>query len=259
MFLFTRLRRNRLKSLPFPPGWEKVLEVVPLYRRLPVADRGELKGLIRVFLHEKAFEGCGGFAMTDEARVIVAAQACILLLHRDSGFFPGLSSIIIYPDEYFAPFKEMDESGVVTEWTDRRSGESCQEGAIVLSWKDVTMEEMPLHDAYNVVLHEFAHQLDAEEGITAEAAPLADGTRCSALNERLRRGHLRLKHDLAHGRVAALDPYGEENVEEFFAVATESFFERPLALRNWDRELYTELADYFRQDPAEWTHGRISR
>ncbi len=259
MFLFTRLRRNRLKNRPFPPGWEKVLEEVSLFRRLPAAERGKLKGLIQVFLDEKTFEGCGGFVMNDEARLIVAAQACILLLHRDGGFFPGLSSVIIYPDEYFAPFREMDDSGVVTECTDRRSGESCQEGAVVLSWKDVTMEGLSLHEAYNVVLHEFAHQLDAEDGITADAGYQANGTECGALHERLKRGHLRLQHDLAHGRATVLDPYGDESLAEFFAVATESFFERPLDLRSWDRELYAELTRYFRQDPAEWAHDQSAR
>jgi Mlc titration factor MtfA (ptsG expression regulator) len=252
MLLITKMRRNRLKNRSFPPAWEKVLERVPLYWRLPENDRKELKGLIQVFLNEKSFEGCGGFVMTDEARLTVAAQACILLLHRETDYFPGLSSIIIYPDEYLAPLQKVDESGVVTEWTDRLSGESCREGSIVISWKDVTLKGPDVHDAYNVVLHEFAHQLDAEDGITSGAPLPAKPSRRRTLAEALERGRLRLKHDLARARDTVLDSYGEENLEEFFAVATECFFERPLPLRNWDPELFLALSGYYRQNPAEW-------
>ena len=252
MLFITKLRRNRLKSRPFPPAWEKGLECVPLYGRLPEHDRKELKGHIQVFLAEKSFEGCGGFEMTDEARLMVATQACILLLHRETDYFPGLSSIIIYPDEYLAPLQEVDESGVVTEWIDRLSGESCREGSIVLSWKDVTLKGPDVHEAYNVVLHEFAHQLDVEDGITSGAPLPVQPSRRRALAEVLERGRLRLKHDLDRARATVLDSYGKESLEEFFAVATECFFERPLSLRNWDTELFLELSGYYRQNPAEW-------
>ncbi len=184
--------------------------------------------------------------MNDEARLIVASQACILLLHRKTGFYPALSSIIIYPDEYLARFREVDDNGVVTEWSDRLSGESWQLGSIVISWQDVQLRTAEPREAYNVVLHEFAHQLDAEDGLTAEM------TSRRALSDRLRRGHLRMRRDTAHGRATVLDPYGEENLAEFFAVAVESFFERPAALLNWDKELYAELARYFRQNPDQW-------
>ncbi len=252
MFLITGVRRKRLMNRPFPLLWEKALENVPLYKRLPEEDRRELKGLIQVFLAEKNFEGCGGFVITDEVRLPIAAQACILLLHRKPRFYPGLSSIIIYPDEYCAPFRDVDESGVVTEWTDRLSGESRQEGSIVLSWKDVTGEGLKLREAYNVVLHEFAHQLDAEDGITAGARLAEDAGQSCAMFEILEQAHRRLRYDVRRGRVTALDPYGEESLEEFFAVATELFFERPTALRVWDSGLFAGLVRYYRQNPAEW-------
>jgi Mlc titration factor MtfA (ptsG expression regulator) len=148
--------------------------------------------------------------------------------------------------------QEVDESGVVTEWTDRLSGESCREGSIVLSWKDVTLKGPEVHEAYNVVLHEFAHQLDAEDGITSCAPLPAKPSRRRTLAEALEHGRLRLKHDLARARATVLDPYGEENLEEFFAVVTECFFERPLPLRNWDPELFLAISGYYRQNPAEW-------
>jgi len=141
---------------------------------------------------------------------------------------------------------------VVTEWTDRLSGESSRTGSVVLSWKDVTREGLDLHEAYNVILHEFAHQLDADDGITAETTVAAGDPRVGTLLHSLKEGHRRLRRDLARGRATVLDPYGEESLEEFFAVAAESFFERPKALKDWDSGLFAELVAYFRQNPSEW-------
>jgi Mlc titration factor MtfA (ptsG expression regulator) len=253
MLLITEMRRKRLKISPFPPAWERFLERrVPLYGRLPDKEREELKGDIQVFLAEKSFEGCGGFVMTDEVRLTVAAQACLLLLHRETDYFPGLSSIGIYPGEYLAAQTEVDESGVVTEWTDLLSGESSREGAVVLSWEDVRAEGLETHEAYNVVLHEFAHQLDAEDGITSGAPLLARRSGTRPLLEALEKGLQKLKEEVLHGRATVLDPYGEESLEEFFAVASECFFMRPLLLRDWDSGLFAELVRYYRQNPAEW-------
>lgn len=250
MLFFTEFRRRRLKCRPFPYEWVAILDrEVELYGRLPEADRVELQGHIQVFLAEKSFEGGGGFAVTDTVRLVVAAQACLLLLHRDAAYYPGLSSIIVYPDEYLAPLLEVDEAGIVTEGTDRRSGEFVREGALVLSWADVTREGLEVHDAYNVVLHEFAHQLDAEEGVTVE--PVSGG-RFTGLYEVLEREWRNLKRDARRGRNTVLDPYGAENLAEFFAVATEAFFETPSPFRAAHPELYQELADFYRQDPAGW-------
>jgi Mlc titration factor MtfA (ptsG expression regulator) len=254
MLLITEMRRKRLKSAPFPPAWEHLLERrVPLYGRLPEEDRVEIKGHIQVFLAEKSFEGCGGFLLTDEVRLSIAAQACLLLLHRDSDYFPGLSSIVVYPREYLAPQADVDESGVVTEWTDLLSGESSRVGTIVLSWEDVMAEGLETHGTYNVVLHEFAHQLDAEDGITSGTPLLSRRSGNRTLVEGLERGYQRLKDEVLQGRATVLDPYGEESLEEFFAVATECFFVHPLSLRQWDYGLFAELMRYYRQNPAELT------
>jgi len=257
MLLITEMRRKRLKSSPFPPAWERFLERrVLLYGRLPEEDRDELKGDIQVFLAEKSFEGCGGFVMTDEVRLTVAALACLLLLHRETDYYPGLSSIVIYPREYLAPQADVDESGVVTEWIDLLSGESSQVGTVVLSWEDVMAEGLETHETYNVVIHEFAHQLDAEDGITSGAPLLARRSGTRTLLDALERGFERLQDELLHGRATVLDPYGEESLEEFFAVASECFFMRPLLLRLWDFALFAELVRYYRQNPAEWKDRR---
>ena len=253
MLLITEMRRKRLKNTPFPPAWELLLEArVPIYGRLPEEDRVEIQGHIQVFLAEKSFEGCGGFVISDEVRLTIAAQACLLLLHRETDYYPGLSSIVIYPREYLAPQADVDESGVVTEWTDLLSGESNRVGTVVLSWEDVMGEGLEAHETYNVVLHEFAHQLDAEDGITSGTPLLSRRSGNRTLIEGLERGYQRLKDDVLHGRATVLDPYGDESLEEFFAVATECFFMRPLTLRLWDFALFAELVHYYRQDPSQW-------
>lgn len=252
MLLFTEMRRKRLRNRTFPDPWLAAMEKnVPLYNRLSSEDRKELLGHVQVFLAEKRFEGGGGFVVNDRVRVTIAAQACILILHRKTDYFPGLSSIIVYPSEYIAPLHSVDECGVVTEGTDQRSGESVRDGALVLSWEDVLAEGIDVHEGYNVVLHEFAHQLDAEEGITADI-PWEQELEDCAGDTILVREYRRLRKDDARGAATVLDPYGAESPEEFFAVATEAFFQTPLPLRKHHPELYGELARYYRQDPAEW-------
>jgi len=253
MLLITASRRKRLRSQPFPPGWERILErEVPLYDSLPTADREELKGHIQVFLAEKQFEGAGGLTMTDTVRVVIAAQACLLLLHRETDYYPGLSSIVVYPDEYLAPFEEMDEAGVVTTGTDRRSGESWEQGTLVLSWEDVQMAGVDGEGAYNVVLHEFAHQLDAEDGITDGAPFFPRRAAVMHWQRTLEAEYERFKEEAGRERPPVLDPYGAESPAEFFAVATEAFFENPRGLKEHHLALYEELGRYFRQDPAAW-------
>ena len=254
MLLITEMRRKRLRSQRLNPALLSIMERnVPLYGRLPDEDREELHGHLQVFLAEKSFEGRGGLTMSDEVRVTIASQACILLLHRPTDYYPGLASVIVYPGEYLAPYRDMDEWGVITEGKDRRSGESCLEGALVLSWEDVLARGLDVHPSYNVVLHEFAHQLDAEEGITSGVPLLGKRSRHRVLGEILHREFERLQEDAEKDRPTVLDPYGSESLEEFFAVATEAFFQTPLPLRAKHPDLYGELAGYYRQDPAGWT------
>ena len=253
MFRFLRRRRRRtLRASPFPDAWRAILERrVPLWRRLPEEDRRELEGHVQVLLAEKHFEGAGGLVLTDEIRVVIAAQAAVLLLHRETDYFPGLYSIVVYPAGFVVPVRDED-GGIVTEGTDDRLGESWSAGVIVLSWDGVRHGVADSGDGENLVLHEFAHQLD-DEGGDADGVPLLarghDGARWAQVLgvefERLRDADDRGEHTL-------LDPYGAETPAEFFAVATEYFFERPAELETEHPELYGELRRYFRQDPARW-------
>ena len=244
-------RRSRLRLSPFPREWRAILERdVPLYRRLSEVDQDELWGHIQVFLAEKRFEGAGGLTITDEIRVTIAAHACILLLHRATDCYPGLYTIIVYPGTYVADRPVREPIGIVTERVETRLGESSSRGAIVLSWDAVETAASDVGDCRNVVLHEFAHQLDAEDGSVDGAPALADRSRYVAWARILGREYERLRRDTALGRQTVLDRYGATSPVEFFAVTTECFFTRPELLKVRHPELYAELQQYYRQDPA---------
>ncbi len=244
---------------PFPPEWLAILERhVPYCGILPPADQEELRKLILVFLGEKHFEGCEGVEITDEIRVTIAAQACILLLHRETDFYPLLQSILVYPNAYFAPVRRREPGGFISENIEDRSGESWSIGALVLSWNDVVIDAADINDGYNVVFHEFAHQLDDEAG-RADGAPLLPERSMYAEWERvLGEEYDRLVENVERRRPTFLDPYGATNPAEFFAVVTEFFFEKARELKLFHPELYEQLRLYYRQDPVSFggEHGR---
>jgi len=253
MFGLTCRRREKLRRQPFPDTWRQYLKRrVPLYLRLPGEDRRELEGHIQVFLEEKRFEGCGGFALTDEVRVVIAAQACLLLLHRETGYYPGLSSIIVYPTSFIVERRDYDEVGIITEETGPLVGESWDTGCVILAWDEVIDSSACEHDGYNVVIHEFAHQLDAEDGITDGAPVLPDRSRYRSWARVFGDEYRRLREMLEADGETMLDEYGASDPAEFFAVVTESFFEMPVHLKGKHPELYDELSRYYRQDPAGW-------
>ena len=252
MFKFLKKRRReRLKNRPFPRDWLGIMERnVPYYRHLRPEDKRELQGLMQVFLVEKRFEGCGGLRMTDEIRVTIAAQACILLLHRDTDFYPGLISILVYPESYLAPASGADQMGSLTEELEIRLGESWNRGAIVLSWNDTLHGAADIHDGHNVVFHEFAHQLDIEDGRADGAPVLPKPAMYGAWARVLDREYHTLIDGIERGRHTLIDDYGATNPAEFFAVITEFFFERPIELKARHPELYEELRSFYRQDPV---------
>jgi Mlc titration factor MtfA (ptsG expression regulator) len=251
MFGFKRRRRARLRARPFPPQWRAVIERnAPFCRALTPAEQAELEGHVQVFLAEKRFEGCGGLELTDEIRVTIAAHACRLLLHRQTDYFPKAGTILVYPSLYLAEAAQRLPGGLVVEGPAVRRGESWYRGPVVLSWEDVQRLAAGAPHGRNVVLHEFAHQLDSESGAMEGAPALATGAMYTEWNRVLWRGYEQLVETVKHGRPSFLDYYGATNPAEFFAVATESFFEQPAGLRRHHPELYGQLALYFQQDPA---------
>jgi Mlc titration factor MtfA (ptsG expression regulator) len=230
----------------------------PAYRALDADQRSRLHQLVQVFIGDKRFEGAGGLQMTDEIRVMIAAQACMLLLGMNPDVpFPGLRSIIVYPRAYFATMKSVSTAGVVTEETTRRAGESwshvfgmSSQGPVVLAWDQVTKGASDPSDARNVVFHEFAHQLDSHATGMDGAPVLGSRTSYSAWARVLGREYRSLRRELSMGRRGALRSYAATNPAEFFAVATETYFERPGALREANPELYEQLRAFYGWEPS---------
>lgn len=244
-------RRRRLRERPFPEAWRQVLRNnVAWYRRLPSADQTELEKQIQVFVSEKRFEGCGGLEMICEIKVTVAAQACLLVLHRDHDYYPGLVSILVYPSSYVVPVQRAQPGGAIAEYGEHRSGEAWQHGTIVLAWDAVKHSATEFGDGHNVVFHEFAHRLDQEDG-QADGAPILPGrARYASWARVLGREYAELQRDTSIGRATLIREYGATNPAEFFAVVTEHFFEQPIQLRTRHPDLYEELKSFYQQDPA---------
>lgn len=252
-------RRADLRARPLPDEWVDDLERnLEIYRRLPEDLRQELRGHVQVFLDEKKFEGCGGLEITDEIRVTVAGLACVLLLNRKTRYYPHLTAILVYPAAYVVETREQDR-GMEAEATQVRLGESWEGGDLVLSWDDVLRSAADPKDGRNLVLHEFAHQLDQEDGRSDGVPPLGEDSLYDSWSEILSTEFFNLQRLAAKGRKDLLDAYGATNPAEFFAVATETFFERPLQMRRRHPELYDELSAYYRLDPASWGKGRPGR
>jgi MtfA peptidase len=246
-------RRAKLAGQPFPKHWEDAIRLnVPLCNRLPDADWDELQRHILIFLAEKRFEGCQGMEITDEVRLTIASQACILLLHRETDYYPGLTSILVHPTAYVADEVVRMHEGMVLEGEEIREGESWHRGAIVLSWDDVREDSADPDDGYNVVLHEFAHQIDTMHGKGDSSPVLQDRASYAAWSEALAKNFRKFQRDIERDRDTILDDYGATDPAEFFAVATESFFEMPGELREDYPGLYEELKRFYQQDPASW-------
>ena len=247
---FKNRRREALLKQPLAEEERAVLaKNVPYLAELSGADRSELEGLVRIFVAEKHFEGCAGLELTDEIKLTIAAQACLLLLHRETDIYPNVDSILVYPSAYRVPTEQHDGL-VVLEENQARVGESWQRGLVVLSWDHALSGAAQPHDGQNVVLHEFAHQLDGEDGPMNGTPILGARARYTSWAHVLGDEFDELSQRLHAGRRSDIDPYGATNPAEFFAVVTEMFFEKPHALKKRHAELYAELAEFYRQDPA---------
>jgi Mlc titration factor MtfA (ptsG expression regulator) len=237
---------------PFPPQWRSLLErKVPLYRRMPTELRLRVEPLARRFLDRVEFAGCNGLEVTEEMRLTVAVQACLLIVHHQYAY-DELRSVLLYPDEFLVTESEQDEAGVVTEGTRALSGQTFDTSRIILSWADVK-ESGAQEEAYNVVLHEFAHHLDhAMDGSLSDSSSgrgRSDFERWHAVFER---EYEALCDAVDRDEPTLIDPYATEHPAEFFAVATETFFEQPCELRRQHPHLYAELQRYYGLDPAGW-------
>jgi len=253
MFWLKKRRRNLISQKPFPQEWLTILEKnMPFYNHLPDADKTELRRHMLIFLAEKRFEGCAGLEVTDEMKVTIAAQACILLLHRKTDYYPGLYSILVYPNAFVIHRPQHTESGLIAEGPQVLLGESWHRGSVVLSWDDVVHGAADIHDGQNVVLHEFAHQIDQSGGKGDSTEVLKSRTRYLAWARVLRKDYENLRSAALQNRHDLLRDYAATNTAEFFAVATEYFFEKPKELKRRHPELYDELKQFYQQDPISF-------
>lgn len=248
-----RLSRQEVIAEPFPPAFHAlVLRRVPCAALLTPEELAKLEALVRIFNSEKDFEAAGGLTLTEEMRVVIAARACLLVLHRvelDEPLYPDLDTVIVYPSAYRARAARR-EGYVVVEGEETRLGESWTRGVVVLAWDAVEAGSANPRDGHDVVLHEFAHQLDAEDGAMDGTPELDELARYSVWAQVAGAEYAALRDDLEHRRKTSIDAYAATNPPEFFAVVVELFFERPRALERRHPELYRELSRFFRFDPA---------
>jgi Mlc titration factor MtfA (ptsG expression regulator) len=258
-FYYTKWRDQWVRSRPFPEEWLAFLaEGLVVYSRLSLEEQHRLRQLILVFLARKKFYGCAGLVVTDQMRIIIAAEACLLLLNQGWAVYPKLSSVLVYPSAFRVTRDEVQADGVVSSGDHHLLGESWGSGRVILSWDDVENGATDFTDGHNVVLHEFAHQLDAESGHTNGAPPLRQNS-YKSWSKVFAENFEDLRERSRRRQKTVMDVYGATNPAEFFAVATETFFEEPHQLHDKRPDLYEELCHYYQLDPRDWHQKSASQ
>ena len=253
--MFSRLRRYRtartLRRHGLPDRlWRKLRRELYLLQNLGVRQAVRLRERTTLLLHDKAIHGVQGLNMNLEMKAVIAAQASLLILELDESSYDGWKELIVYPGAFRARRTVTDEFGISHEQTAPLSGESWQSGPLVLSWEDVKRDSYQRHPGSHVVIHEFAHKLDALNGRVNGMPPLHPDMPIEDWSRTLSRAYEHLLHQLERGQTC-LNPYAATNPAEFFAVLSEYFFTAPQVLRRHCREVYQQLRAYYRQDPIK--------
>lgn len=253
---FKRRRRRALRRAPLPDAWREILQAnVHQYEHLPELLRRRLEDQAKVFVAEKWWEGCEGLEITDAIKVTIAGNACLLLLGSADDYycFDRVQTVLVYPTHYIQRPQRLPQPGVVTDLGPQVDlGVSWRHGPVTLSWPDVLRAGQGRDRRGNVTVHEFAHKLDELNGQVEGEPPLPDAQFERRWRDTMRREFDRLQADVEEGRPSPLDPYGLTNRAEFFAVATECFFERSERMEQERPELYELLRDFYRVSPVEW-------
>lgn len=246
-------QRKKITMKPFNKHWRKIIHKrIPAFKKMPTDVQLQLKNHIQVFLAEKEFIGCNGVVIDDEVRVTVAAQACLLLLNRKTNYYAKLHSILIYPREFIKEQTNRSANGVEYKQRIALKGESWGFGKVVLSWEDIIFGAEQPCDGQNVVIHEFAHQLDQENG-RANGAPILTATQNYATwSSTFEKEFKQLQHQANTHKPSLFDYYGATNPAEFFAVTSEVFFEQPLRFKHEHGALYQQLSRFYHVDPTLW-------
>jgi MtfA peptidase len=229
-----------------------LLRCMPIYKKMTDADRAKLERHIVWFLNEKRFVGCDGLKLTAAMKLIVAADACVLVLNKPWPLYSNVKEILLYPSAYYAPQSRRDSAGLVSYHNTVRQGESWPGGTLVLSWHDVLEGSRLPSDGHNLVFHEFAHQLDQQTGKTTGTPLLNNAAEYQEWARVFSRAFNQLKTHVAYSMHHVIHSYGATNEAEFFAVVTETFLEKPAELRQYDPEIYRLLVAYYQFDPIVW-------
>lgn len=248
-----RLRLRAVLARAFPTNYAKILRRnLPEYRHMPTDLQMQLKRRIKQFLYEKNFVACAGLELNDEIKVTIAGKACLLLLNREIEIYPSLTHILVYPGSFVVPRQQRNEDGTVMLSRDALSGESWSDGRVILAWDQIVDNEHVQSMGQDVVLHEFAHQLDSESGSTNGAPDLPSSRAYQRWSQVMQTEFEQLHEDLAQGIPTVLDPYGATNPAEFFAVATEAFYKKSHFLAEAHPALFAQLKQYYKVDPRDW-------
>jgi Mlc titration factor MtfA (ptsG expression regulator) len=247
---FTKWRRNRvLRRFPLPDTtWRAAVVRLPLLRGLSAEELGRLRELATLFLHDKEIAPAAEVVLTDETRLLIAAQACLPILNLGIDWYRGWVSVIVYPDEFVPRHEYQDEAGVVHVTRDPMIGESWQRGPVILSASDAARSGEC--DGVNVVIHELAHKLDMLNGEPNGFPPLHPGMSAADWSRAFGEAYQDFCDRVDAGEDTEIDPYGAESPGEFFAVLSEAFFEIPHTVLGVYPEVYRQLAAFYRQDPA---------
>jgi Mlc titration factor MtfA (ptsG expression regulator) len=243
-------RRRILKNEPVSDDvWHSALSRLKCLRGLSTAELARLREFVILFLHAKQISGAHGLVVTEEMHVLIAVQACILILNLDLDYYDGWVEIIIYPGEFIRDYEYVDENGVVHLTREPISGESWLGGPVILSWEDTAAADA--RAGYNVVIHEFAHKLDMLNGDANGFPPLHPDMSRQAWSEAFSKAYADFCRSVDENEATEVDPYAAENPAEFFAVMSEVFFETPLLVKLYFPSVYEQLALFYRQDPAQ--------
>jgi len=240
-----RLRKTRIPEL----RWQNVVSQVSVLRNLTHVEQHRLRELTSRFLHKKSFSGAGGLELDDTIQVLIAAQACLLVLELGLDYFDGWHEIIVYPDTFIVRRETFDTAGLVHEARQALGGEAWSRGPVILSWADARPGVHPHGEGSNVILHEFAHKLDMLNGAANGMPPLHKDMPRETWTQVFQQAYDELGRRLASGYPGMIDPYAAESPAEFFSVTTEAFFENPHRLQRVYPEVYAQLQLFYRQDP----------
>ncbi len=246
-----RQRLHRILSQPLSADHRTLVEhQVPITSKLPPDLRNKLEGKVNRFLDQVQFTGCNGLEITEEIRVSIAAQACLLVVNSET-WYNNLTTVLVYPDAFKS--RQTQHNGyVVIEREIVRTGESWSRGPVILSWFHSQQGAANATDGHNVVFHEFAHQIDDLSGRTDGVPNLSSNQKFSDWARVFDTAYNKHVQLVQMGRSTVIDAYGAEGYEEFFAVSVEVFFEKPASLKREEPEVYEQLAMVFQLDPSSW-------